>query len=66
MCIHMHVCVDVCVCVHTYVCVCVCLSQKEVLHDFMVIFTIAVWQEAGGKHYDGVNSVAIVTLTKSC
>lgn len=39
-------------------------SQKEVLHDLVVVLSVAVWQETGRKHDDGVHVVAIVTLTK--
>lgn len=39
-------------------------SQKEVLHDLVVVLSVAVWQETGRKHDDGVHLVAIVTLIK--
>lgn len=35
-------------------------SQEKVLHNFMVVLSITVWQETGSKHYDGIHSVAIV------
>lgn len=39
-------------------------SQEEVLHYFMVVASVAVRQEAGCKHDDGVHSIAIVALIK--
>lgn len=39
-------------------------SQKEVFHDLVVVLSVAVWQETGRKHDDGVHVVAIVTLIK--
>lgn len=39
-------------------------SQKEVFHDLVVVLSVAVWQETGRKHDDGVRLVAIVTLIK--
>lgn len=39
-------------------------SQEEVLHYFMVVASVAVWQETGCKHDDGVHSIAIVALRK--
>lgn len=40
-------------------------SQEKVLHDFVIVLTVTVRQEAGGKHYDGVHSVAIVAWMRS-
>lgn len=40
-------------------------SQEEVLHYFMVLLSVAVWQKTSSKHDDGVHSVAIVALIKS-
>lgn len=36
-------------------------SQEEVLHYFMILLPVTVWQETGSKHYNGIHSVAIVT-----
>lgn len=35
--------------------------QEEVLHYFMVVLSVTVGQETGGKHNDGIHSGAIVT-----
>ena len=39
-------------------------SQEEVLHYFMVVLAVAVWQETGSKHDDGIHSIGIVALIK--
>lgn len=37
-------------------------SQEKVLHYFMVVASVAVWQETGREYDDGVHSVTIVAL----
>lgn len=34
--------------------------QEEVLHDVVVVGGAAVWEEAGSKHDDGIETFAIV------
>lgn len=34
--------------------------QEEVLHDVVVVGGAAVWEEAGSKHDDGIETFAVV------